>query len=84
MVRSVVRPGSNVHFDERIASRYDVLWADLFDPAVVDPAVDFLADLAGTGAGLELGIGTGQLEPRALCERQPEPRLSVGKGRIAL
>ncbi|MBA2327944.1 MAG: class I SAM-dependent methyltransferase [Actinobacteria bacterium] len=33
----------------------------MFDPAVVDPAVSFLADLAGTGAALELGIGTGRL-----------------------
>jgi hypothetical protein len=23
------------------------LWPELFDPAVLDPAVDFLADLAG-------------------------------------
>jgi Methyltransferase domain len=34
---------------------------ELFDPAVVDPAVDFLAELAGTGPALELGIGTGRL-----------------------
>jgi SAM-dependent methyltransferase len=51
----------DVHFDERIAQLFDRLWADLFDPAVVDPAVDFLVDLAGTGAALELGIGTGRI-----------------------
>src|SRR5262245_35094916 len=33
----------------------------MFDPAVVHPAVDFLADLAGDGAALELGIGTGRI-----------------------
>ena len=33
----------------------------MFDPAVVDPAVDFLAELAGDGAALELGIGTGRI-----------------------
>jgi SAM-dependent methyltransferase len=33
----------------------------MFDPAVVDPVVDFLADLAGDGAALELGIGTGRI-----------------------
>ena len=33
----------------------------MFEPAVVDPAVSFLADLAGTGAALELGIGTGRI-----------------------
>jgi SAM-dependent methyltransferase len=33
----------------------------MFDPAVVDPVVDFLAGLAGEGAALELGIGTGRI-----------------------
>lgn len=50
-----------IYFDERIARGYDTRWAHLFDPAVVDPAVDFLADLAGTRGALELGIGTGRL-----------------------
>lgn len=49
------------HFDEWIAARYAALWPELFDPAVIDPTVDFLADLAGTGAALELGIGTGRI-----------------------
>jgi SAM-dependent methyltransferase len=49
------------YFDERIAKGYETRWADQFDPAVVDPAVSFLADLAGTGAALELGIGTGRI-----------------------
>ncbi|CAN5630639.1 hypothetical protein BH18ACT1_BH18ACT1_08610 [soil metagenome] len=49
------------YFDERMAERYDTLWANLSDPPIVDPAVSFLADLAGTGAALELGIGTGRL-----------------------
>jgi SAM-dependent methyltransferase len=33
----------------------------MFEPAVVDPAVSFLADLAGAGGALELGIGTGRI-----------------------
>ncbi len=33
----------------------------MFDPAVVEPAVDFLAELAGSGRALELGIGTGRI-----------------------
>jgi SAM-dependent methyltransferase len=48
-------------FDEWIAQRYAVLWPELFDPAVLDPAVDFLSDLAGAGPALELGIGTGRV-----------------------
>ena len=49
------------HFGERVAERYDESAADMFDPAVVDPVVDFLAELAGDGAALELGIGTGRI-----------------------
>ena len=49
------------HFGEEVAQRYDMSSADMFDPAVVDPAVDFLAELAGDGAALELGIGTGRI-----------------------
>src|SRR6476659_2589687 len=49
------------HFGEEVAQRYDMSSADMFDPAVVDPAVDFLAELAGGGAALELGIGTGRI-----------------------
>jgi Methyltransferase domain len=48
-------------FDERIAERYDETSAEMFDPAVVDPAVDFLADLAGDGAALEFAVGTGRI-----------------------
>jgi SAM-dependent methyltransferase len=48
------------HFGEGVAKRYDQD-AGMFDPAVVEPAVDFLADLAGGGAALELGIGTGRI-----------------------
>jgi SAM-dependent methyltransferase len=49
------------HFGERVAARYDESAADMFAPAVVDPVVDFLADLAGEGAALELGVGTGRI-----------------------
>jgi SAM-dependent methyltransferase len=49
------------YFDERIAKAYDAKWANLAEPAVVEPAVNFLAELAGTGCALELGIGTGRL-----------------------
>jgi SAM-dependent methyltransferase len=48
-------------FDEWIAQRYEVLWPELFDPAVVASAVNFLAELAGGGPALELGIGTGRI-----------------------
>jgi SAM-dependent methyltransferase len=49
------------HFGERVAERYDESSADMFDPAVVEPVVDFLVELAGDGRALELGIGTGRI-----------------------
>ncbi|HUH08021.1 MAG TPA: class I SAM-dependent methyltransferase [Egibacteraceae bacterium] len=49
------------YFDERIAARYDESAADMFDPRVVEPAVDFLAGAVGGGRALELGIGTGRI-----------------------
>jgi 16S rRNA A1518/A1519 N6-dimethyltransferase RsmA/KsgA/DIM1 with predicted DNA glycosylase/AP lyase activity len=48
-------------FDERVAAIYDESSAQMFDPSVVEPTVDFLADLTGTGRALELGIGTGRI-----------------------
>lgn len=48
-------------FDEKVAERYDESSAAMFDPAVVQPVVDLLVELAGDGAALELGIGTGRI-----------------------
>jgi SAM-dependent methyltransferase len=48
------------YFDERVAATYDDD-PEMFDTAVVDPAVDFLAELAGGGRALELAIGTGRI-----------------------
>jgi len=49
------------HFGEEVAAWYDESSADMFEPAAVEPVVDFLAELAGEGAVLELGIGTGRI-----------------------
>ena len=49
------------YFGERVAAKYDDETADMFQPAAVDAAVDFLAGLAGRGRALELGIGTGRI-----------------------
>jgi SAM-dependent methyltransferase len=51
------------YFDEPVAARYDesAEIAEMFDPGVVDPVVDFLVELAGRGHALELGIGTGRI-----------------------
>ena len=49
------------HFDEWIAQRYEILWPELFEPAVIDGAVSILAGLADDGPVLEFGIGTGRI-----------------------
>jgi 16S rRNA A1518/A1519 N6-dimethyltransferase RsmA/KsgA/DIM1 with predicted DNA glycosylase/AP lyase activity len=48
-------------FDDWVASRYAQLWPELYEPAVLDPAVDLLAELAGPGPVLEFGVGTGRV-----------------------
>ena len=52
---------AKARFDEGIAARYDEAEADMYRPEVLGPAVDFLAELAGGGAALEFGIGTGRV-----------------------
>jgi SAM-dependent methyltransferase len=49
------------YFAGPTAQSYDADSAEWFDPAVVGATVDFLAGLAGDGAALELGIGTGRI-----------------------
>jgi|SRR5664280_3351930 len=47
-------------FGEDVAATYDQD-APMFDPAVLEPAVAFLAALAGDGPVLEFAIGTGRI-----------------------
>jgi len=49
------------HFGEAVAITYDENSDRMFDPAVVGPTVDFLAQLAHGGRALELGVGTGRI-----------------------
>ena len=49
------------YFGERVAAGYDEDSAGMFDPAVVGPAVEMLAELAGDGVALEFAIGTGRI-----------------------
>ena len=55
-------------FDEQIAKHYDADAVAMFQPEVLDPAVDFLEQLASDGAALEFGIGTGRVA-LPLCTR---------------
>jgi len=53
--------GEQGFFGENVAATYDERTAGMFTPEVVGPAIDLLAELAGDGAALELGVGTGRL-----------------------
>jgi SAM-dependent methyltransferase len=59
------------YFGESVAARYDQELGNWSEPELVEPAVDLLAELAGGGAALELGIGTGRialpLAARGVC-----------------
>lgn len=48
-------------YGDRIADIYDELHADISGPEHVDPVVNVLAELAGGGRALELGVGTGRI-----------------------
>ena len=49
------------YFDERIAATYDEDVGKMSEPETINPAVDFLVDLVGSGNTLEFGIGTGRI-----------------------
>ncbi|HEY7104023.1 MAG TPA: class I SAM-dependent methyltransferase [Mycobacteriales bacterium] len=48
-------------WDAAAAARYDTPGEGMFAPAVLDPAVDRLAELAAGGRALEFAIGTGRI-----------------------
>ena len=52
---------SSDYWDAETAARYDEDSAFMFEADVLDPAVAFLAGLAGEGRALELAIGTGRV-----------------------
>ena len=48
-------------WDDATATRYDEASAEMFAPEVLEPTVQFLARLAGSGRALELAVGTGRV-----------------------
>ncbi len=71
------------YFDVAVAARYDESSADMFDPAVVDPAVDLLVQLAGEGRALELGIGTGRIAVPLAQRGVPVHGIEMSKAMVA-
>lgn len=55
------RSANSELWSAQMAATYDDDVATMFQPAAVDPAVSFLAALAGDGRALELAVGTGRI-----------------------
>ena len=49
------------YFGQDVAGRYDESAGSMFEPRVLDPTVDVLAELAGSRAALEFAVGTGRV-----------------------
>ena len=74
---------SKDYFGEDVAGGYDEASAHMFDPAVVEPVVDFLAELAGDGAALELGIGTGRIALPLAARGVPVHGIDLSEAMVA-
>ena len=71
------------YFDERIAARYDETSAEMFEPAVIQPTVDLLVELAAGGRALELGIGTGRIALPLAARGVPVHGIELSKAMAA-
>ncbi|MEM8949874.1 MAG: class I SAM-dependent methyltransferase [Pseudomonadota bacterium] len=69
------------YFGEDIAAAYDDD-AHMFDPKVVDPAVDILAELAGEGRALEFAIGTGRIALPLAARGVPVAGIDLSKAMV--
>jgi SAM-dependent methyltransferase len=71
------------YFGELVAARYDDVVDDMLDRAGIDIAVDFLAELAGSGRALELGIGTGRVAVPLARRGVPVSGIDMSKAMVA-
>ncbi|WBQ02357.1 class I SAM-dependent methyltransferase [Kribbella sp. CA-293567] len=70
-------------WDEDTAARYDESSAGMFAPEVIEPTVDFLAGLAGTGRALEFAIGTGRVAVPLLARGVPVTGIELSDPMVA-
>ena len=70
------------YFGEHVAELYDQD-AEMFDPAVVEPVVEVLVDLAGDGRALEFGIGTGRIALPLAQHGVPVHGIELSKAMVA-
>jgi SAM-dependent methyltransferase len=70
------------YFDERVAARYDES-AEISEAGAVEPVVDLLVELAGSGRALELGIGTGRIALPLAQRGVPVHGIELSKAMVA-
>ena len=71
------------YFGEKVAARYDETLGAYGEPAVIDAAADFLAELAGDGAALELAIGTGRIALPLAARGVPVQGIDLSEAMVA-
>jgi SAM-dependent methyltransferase len=71
------------HFGERVAARYDAAPDTSAAAASVEETVAFLAELAGDGAALELGIGTGRIALPLAARGVPVTGIDLSEAMVA-
>ena len=71
------------YFGEDVAARYDDPDDEMFEAAAVDPAVEFLAGLAGAGRALEFAIGTGRIAVPLAARRVPVHGIDISQAMVA-
>src|SRR6266568_2593832 len=70
------------YFGEEVAARYDES-AEIFEPGAVEATVGFLAELAGGGRALELGIGTGRIALPLAARGVPVHGIDLSQAMVA-
>jgi SAM-dependent methyltransferase len=71
------------YFGESVAATYDESSNEMSAAEVVNPTVDFLAELAGDGRALELGIGTGRIALPLAARGVPVHGIELSKAMVA-
>src|SRR5436189_2866067 len=71
------------YFDADVAAHYDDPADVLWQPAGIEPVVDLLAELAGDGRALELGIGTGRIALPLAARGVPVHGIELSRAMVA-
>ena len=70
------------YFGERVAATYDDS-SHTFEPGVVEPTVNLLAELAGDGRALELAVGTGRIALPLAARGVPVHGIDLSRAMVA-